>query len=143
MTARRRFSFNTGPPILWRTSRRYLALAIACVLLAIGLAAWRYSRAPKLTAWQRYTILGLCVMPFVLHRIYGKLERRVRADWQLSGGRLCMDCGYRLVGLSQCGRCPECGAEYDLEADLKHWRDAGFDRPSSDGTEAPDAETRP
>jgi hypothetical protein len=143
MSARARITFNVGPPVLWRTSRRCLALAIVCVLLAIGLAAWRYSRAPKLTAWQRYMILALCAMPtLVLYPIYHRLERRVRGDWQQSGGRLCMHCGFWLVGLPPRGRCPECGAAYDLDADLQHWRIVGFDRPAPQATEAPNTETR-
>ena len=144
MAARRFFSFNAGPPVLWRTSRRYLALAILCVALAVGLAVWRWSHAPKLLRWQKYTILALGMMPtLVLYPIYARLERRVRGDWQQTGGRLCMHCGYWLVGLPQRGTCPECGAGYDLDQDLKHWRDVGLDRPESNATQAPTAGLRP
>lgn len=143
MGARARITFNVGPPVLWRTSRRWLAIAIVCFVLALGLAVWRYSRAPKLLAWQRYTILVLGLMPtLVCYPIYAKLERRVRGNWQQSGGRLCMHCGYMLIGLPPRGRCPECGSSYDLDADLKHWRVVGFDRPALHATEAPNTESR-
>lgn len=112
-------------------------------MLALGLAIWRYSHAPKLLRWQRYTVLALGLMPtLVLYPIYARFERRVRGDWQQSGGRLCVHCGYMFVGLPPQGRCPECGNPYDLDGDLKHWRDVGLDRPVPQTTDSPYAETK-
>ena len=143
MRVRRRLKFSVGPPVLWRISRGFLALAVVCFLLAVGMAVWRYGFAQRRAAWQRHVIVALGLMPsVVLFPLATWMQRHVRRDWQESGGRLCMNCGYRLIGLPPSGRCPECGAAYDLDADAEHWREIGFERPASVSTVTPKNESK-
>lgn len=144
MGAPNRNRFRVGPPVLWRISRIFLALAVASFLLAVALTVWRYTFAKSRPAWQRHVIVALGVMPsLVLYPISSYLQRRVRRDWHESGGLLCMHCAYRLIGLPPRGRCPECGATYDVDADSQHWRDIGLERPSPKAAETPEAPNKP
>ena len=58
----------------------------------------------------------------VLHAWKARRELAVRRTATEADNALCWDCGYRLLGLPEEGRCPECGWPYDdLEQVRKAW----------------------
>jgi hypothetical protein len=47
----------------------------------------------------------------------GRIRRRVET-YEFT---LCLVCGYPLIGLARAGRCPECGASYEVENIRHEW----------------------
>jgi hypothetical protein len=120
---------GVGPPVVWRTTRGCLMLAILCAVLACGLTAWRYTLADRRRPWQRYTIMTFGFLPALVIFPLGALRLRgVTRAWQRTGGRLCTHCAYDITGLTDRGTCPECGRGYDVEADAARWGEVGLVR---------------
>lgn len=67
--------------------------------------------------------LGMVAGQFITLGIVTSKVRRIKRDFNTSGGRLCTQCGHSLAGLPDSGLCPECGHRFDIELDRLAWRD--------------------
>jgi predicted RNA-binding Zn-ribbon protein involved in translation (DUF1610 family) len=61
----------------------------------------------------------------VAYAVCPRIEfQRLKARLKRAGYRMCLWCGYELVGLPDAHRCPECGTNYDIrrvQAAWKYW----------------------
>lgn len=127
-----------GPPVLWRTSRRCLVLAILSVAVAFGTLLYRGTIAPQRRPWHRYVIMTAGFIPAVVIYPVGYLvQRRTVRDWHRARGRLCAHCGYDVSALDDPGTCPECGNPYGLEQDAAMWNEVGLTREPDTATPPP------
>ena len=67
-------------------------------------------------AWGLFGAAG--VLTFLWDRRRLQVERRV-VELRF---RACTECGYSLHGVAQEGKCPECGAMYELDRTIRAWQ---------------------
>ncbi len=58
---------------------------------------------------------GVLIGQWVSHQVVGRHLIRLRNHLVLSDFRVCLRCGYRLDGLPDAHRCPECGVAYQRD----------------------------
>ncbi|HPF39637.1 MAG TPA: hypothetical protein P5081_24225 [Phycisphaerae bacterium] len=123
------------PPALWRQfieghSRDQRIFDVCVVGAVAGSVLWalRVMRLipPRLLGLPMDVItlvilLALVVMTFVFTRVRrrivaGFVERLAEAD-----ARVCLECGYSLVGAGESHVCPECGDSFDPAATRRIW----------------------
>ena len=95
-------------------ARRVVWLRIGCFMATFVLAMFSGS------AMLLVLLAGFVVWNLVEPQL---LERGVRRDLVRSEGRMCTHCAHDLRGLEDRGVCPECGKEFDVEADRRRWHE--------------------
>lgn len=126
-----RLSLGTAPKglsaELWRavaSLRRYCQIVVVVLaVLSLGLIALLGIRpsfvlhAPLLA---KLFVLGFGIsLAALTSRIIRLWKKRIAEIVVDRGFRFCVGCGYELSGLASEGRCPECGAQYEV-SDLRN-----------------------
>lgn len=110
-----------------RTTHRiskYGFLSDLLVGLLLGLVLTSAATYLGLLGWWSFPIfLGISTGAPELWR-YLAYPRELSARWALEHNlRVCLYCGYPLVGLRPNGTCPECGNTYDVADSVAQWHD--------------------
>jgi len=122
------------PRALWHHVRRRVgwiaaALMVPIVLMFAVTIYWEYfARTNFIVGSLRISsfidllyvsfLLGLLlIMPVIAQLTAKSLRRRIRTH----DGNICLDCSYALKGLGQSGKCPECGAGFNVSSNRKAW----------------------
>jgi hypothetical protein len=70
-----------------------------------------------------FLLIGLVLLGISALRMVDQKRARI-AIWKEvrdSEFRMCLKCAYRLIGLSDCGLCPECGEMYEMKELNQTW----------------------
>jgi len=122
------------PRALWHHVRRrvgWIALALIALMVSMFAVAiyWEYFATTKsiygslrvnnFLNWLQvfFWLCFLLIMPVTAQLTAKSLRRRIRVH----DGNICLDCSYALKGLGQSGKCPECGAGFNVRSNRKAW----------------------
>lgn len=103
------------PPQIWLYRRRYAWFG----MIASSILMVLFFLEPTKTVW--FVIIGQLVNGGTWAAIW-VARKRLRKRVELENYRMCIICGYLLHGLEDCGKCPECGTDYELGMLALTWR---------------------
>jgi hypothetical protein len=90
-------------------------LAIVLQAAALLVAAF-FPLMPFVTGALLLISIPLLFLGFAVFRTDAKRRGRRVIE---AGGRVCIHCGFDLAGLEDRGKCPECGADYDIAESVR------------------------
>ena len=123
-------TYRHFPPVLRRISVRCFWVSLAVVILTIAFVIVRDIRHWPRRPWNVITpIIGGFTPACIIFPLGWWLRRGIVREWHEASGRLCTHCAYNVSTLAAAGTCPECGGEYDSQADAATWTKAGLTSP--------------
>jgi predicted RNA-binding Zn-ribbon protein involved in translation (DUF1610 family) len=99
--------------------RRRMAEAVALVLTLAAISAAFSSGPTVLVLGAAVAAVGVAAISGIMLR---RKSQRLIALVHANAFEHCLHCGYQLTGLPASHRCPECGADYELDDVREKWR---------------------
>lgn len=119
------------PPVVRAVGLRWVAIVLGSIPFVALAMYWLFQNRNAFAPPIQGALVG--VTPFIpLFVAMGMTiprMRRIKREFETSGGRCCTHCAHDLSGLGDQGKCPECGGDFDCEIDREAWRAAGWTLP--------------